>query len=359
MSDLLTISRSSPEYNSYLLGTFSREKKAKPIQSLNLNSERESVTFEIVPNSEIQRPAWPQFVYQWLRMSRLIWVLFPFLFLLLNVEGPVFDSDILIFGILSLVFLTWSLHLSNDFSDHMIGLDRVSLSSGSRAIQKGWVTARTTQIWSWIFAGLALVLGAIISWGIPKLFLLISIVGFILYLSHFNKKMFFKNRLWGGWLQGLLIGPCLAIGVEIILKNQVTWTGLAFGLVWGVMVLFVLFLNEYEALVSAYQAGMKTWMGLLGFDRGRQFLIRWLLLVLFAYVGFHAIERPWPLWTPGVLILSYFSFKFLRNLKLLATPAGSGMSELKKEGYLLFVLATTLWTTEELFFFLMKKFLSL
>jgi 1,4-dihydroxy-2-naphthoate octaprenyltransferase len=351
----VTFSRESPEFNSYLLGTFSKTHRAKNSQSLFLNTESERVTFEIVPISEIERPPIFAFIYQWLRINRLVFVLFPFLFLAINVQGPVFDPLLMLFGVFALIFLTWSIHLRNDYSDHMMGLDRVSLNSGSRAIQKGWVTAWTTKIWSGIFGWGSVIFGGLILIGIPKLTLLALPVAGVIYFSHFTQRGFFKTRIWGGWLQGLLVGPGLSMGLEVLLTNHVTLSGLAFGFSWGTMVLFVLFLNEFENLVPAAQAGSKSWMGMLGFDRGREFLFRWWLLVLFATGGFHAIERPWILSAPGLVVLIYFSIKFLKSLNRLTSPAGSGMIAIRTEGYLLFILAVTLWTTEEIFYILGKN----
>ncbi|MBL7669388.1 MAG: UbiA family prenyltransferase [Bdellovibrionaceae bacterium] len=357
----VTLSRTSPEFKSYLLGTFSKTHRAKFSQSLLPHVETEisteNVTFEIVPISEIKRPTFFVFIYQWLRINRLVFVLFPFLFMAINVQEPVFDPMLMFIGVLALIFLTWSIHLQNDYSDHMTGLDRYSLNSGSRAIQKGWVTAFATRTWSWIFGAGALILGGLILIGIPKLTFLALLVGSLIYFSHYAKQGLFKTKTWGGWLQGLLVGPCLSIGLEVLLTGTMTLTGLAFGFAWGTMILFVLFLNEFENLVPAVQAGARTWIGTLGFDRGREFLFRWWLLVLFATGGFHVIERPWILGAPGLVVLVYFSGKFLKNLRCLTSPAGSGMIAIRNEGYLLFMLAVTLWTTEEIFFNFVKGIL--
>ena len=54
----VTLSRSHPEFRSYLQGTFSKDHVAVPTRTLNALSSHEEITFEIIPNKEVKRPNW-------------------------------------------------------------------------------------------------------------------------------------------------------------------------------------------------------------------------------------------------------------------------------------------------------------
>lgn len=355
LNQLKTISRSSAEFDAYLRGTFSRTHRARFVQTLNPNTTAEQITFEIVPVKDIQRPQGISFLGPLLRIRQLVLILFPFLFVGLNLDGPVYDLTVMLLGLGSLIFLFWAIYLRNDYSDHIKGLDRIYDRAGSQAIQKGWVTAESVKIWSWIYLGAALVLGLPLLWVLPQLLAVVFITGFLIYVSHFRANSFFKTQVWGGWLQGLLIGPLFFVGLELLMKKNFSIAGIVAGCVWGILVLFIIFLHDYETLVPSSQAGLHTWMSFLGFDHGRAFLQYWWIFFLIVFFTFQALHRHWLLWIASLLILAYFSMRFLKNLRSLSTPAGSQVVKLRQEGYLLFILTVTLWSLEEIFYFLFKS----
>jgi len=77
MSELLTLSKSDPRFHSYIEGTFSKEYRALPIQSLNVNTEAEQVTFRIFPMKEVEQPLWGLHWLQVLKVRNLLLVAFP------------------------------------------------------------------------------------------------------------------------------------------------------------------------------------------------------------------------------------------------------------------------------------------
>lgn len=359
MNRFVTASRGSAEFEAYLLGSFSKTERARAVQSLNPNTKSEQVTFEILKLSEVQRPGALSFLGQWLRLRKLVIILFPVFYFLINLAKPVLDPWALLLALFSLIFLFWSVYLHNDYSDHVQGIDRVYLNSGSRAIQKGWVTAWFVKRWAWIFLIISMLLALPVFVAIPALLMVAALGGFLIYISHINPFGFFKNKMWGVWVQGFLVGPCLAVGLEILMTGTVTLTGVGFGLLWGLLVLFILLVYDFEKLVPNAQVGLNTWMVHLGFDQGKVFLQRWWIFVYVSFIVFHSIEKNWMIWMPGAAILGFFGFKFLRQLNLLKTPAGSDVIQLRQEGYQLFILTITIWSIQEVFFVFIKSVLSL
>ena len=188
---------------------------------------------------------------------------------------------------------------------------------------------------------------------------LVLLAAALIYVSHFRANSFFKTQVWGGWLQGLIFGPLLFMGLEILMTNHWTWPNLGAGCVWGLFVLFVIFLQDYETLVPSSQAGFHTWMSYLGFDRGRRFLEAWWIFCFFSFFVYQASQKHWLIWISSAFILAFFSFRFLKNLRNLSTPAGSQVVTLRLEGYQLFILAVTLWAFEEICYSLFKSIFSL
>lgn len=357
MSRLVTLSRSSPEFQSYLLGTFSKTERAKVIHSAQLNSPQEQITFEVIPIENIQRPSWGVLVFQWLRIRRLFLVLFPLFFVGLQIPTVSLDPWLLLLVSISLICLFCSTQLLNDYNDHLSGFDRISTDSGSRVIQNGWVTAQQSRsVGRWLFA-LGLLCALPLVWVRPWLLALTAVAGFLLYIAH--EKFLVKARIWGVWIHGFLVGPLLVMGLELLFTDRITLSSLSFGLLWGLLVLFVFLTADFETILPQAQAGYRTWMSELGFDRGRKFLQQWWGLCLGAFVYYHALEGNWWVSTPGLLVILYFSWKWFRLLRGLQTPAGSHAQKVREQSYSLFVLTTTVWTIETVFLYWIKVFLSL
>ena len=69
MKRLVTLTKANSEFESYLLGSFSRTERAIPVQSLNISTGAEQVTFEIVAIEEIQVP---KLFSKWARFFRFL-----------------------------------------------------------------------------------------------------------------------------------------------------------------------------------------------------------------------------------------------------------------------------------------------
>ena len=164
--ELRTLSRKDPDFIKYLEGSFSKTLRALPMQTLNANSESESVTFKILPVKDIVHPG---FLSLWLQVFKFRYFLilaFPiFVILTKNLfDDAEMDGLLTILSVLSSFALLVAANLLNDYFDHMRGLDRVHPDSEKKPIQRGWVTALATKNWAVVY----LVLGALL--GLPAVF---------------------------------------------------------------------------------------------------------------------------------------------------------------------------------------------
>ena len=56
MRSLITVYRKDPSFISYIDGSFSKTHRAVPLRSLNVNSDLEQVTFELIEIGKILKP---------------------------------------------------------------------------------------------------------------------------------------------------------------------------------------------------------------------------------------------------------------------------------------------------------------
>lgn len=344
MSELLTLEKGSPQFESYLLGTFSSKHRALPVQTLNANSTSESITFKIVPRQEIEKSGLVSFLFLTFKIKNFILVLFPmFLVLCQNLlrhrlTDPL-DAVIATIGILC-AFV--SLSFRNDLSDHLLGIDRVLADRGSRAIQKGWITGQEVKKYAVFFLVLALLCAAPILIAYPA-------VTVVLILS-------LLVGAWAYWKGGdvplfLMLGPLLTAGYQISLGGAVDGEVLALGGLWGWLVLYLRHLKNFAEILPSSQAGFRNTVNALGFDRARRLLAFWWMSFLFLQLAFHLFFRDMA-WGLGVFFaLNFVSFSFIRRLKRLSSPAGSELPLVYRQGHWLMVVAVSLWTLETLWAF--------
>lgn len=345
MSELLTLEKGSPQFEAYLMGTFSKEKRAVPVQTLNANSKSESITFKILSRAEIVKPTITTFLFQTFKIKNFILVLFPmFLVLCQNLfrhqlTNPL-DAVISTIGILC-AFV--SFNFRNDLSDHLKGIDRVLIDRGSRALQKGWLTGAQVQKFSTFFLILALLCAIPVLISMPSVSVVL-VLGLIAGLWSYQ---------WGGEIPlFLLLGPLLTTGYQISLGGVVDAEVLALGALWGWLVLYIRHLKNFSQIIPSSQANFRNTVNALGFDRARRLLAAWWFGFIFLNLAFHIYFRE-VAWGVGVFgALTIFSIPYVLRLKRLSSPAGSELLQTYQQGRWLAVIAVCLWTLEVLWSFL-------
>lgn len=361
MSELVTLSKNSRDFESYLLGTFSKSKRALPVQTLNVNSAAETVTFRIVSLQDIAPPTGFVWIAQTLKLRSFIFVLVPlFLVLTKNIISQRADATAFVsvdplsavlasIGVL-LAFL--SANFRNDFMDHMKGIDRVLVQSGSRAIQKGWVTAAQLKYAS------TLLLAASMVCSVPLLLVSPWLAGLVLFgvivgvWAQFKSKNSFKYRIGGELSIFLMLGPLLTVGYQVAITGTADSESFWVGVVWGWLVLFVVHLRNFLNILPSAQAGFSNTINWLGFDRSRRMIAAWWGL----FVVFNLILH----WTHSGLSLGFYlgcvlaliSIPFVLKLKKLASPVGSELRQVYRFGFYLFLIAIGFWVFECLWFLL-------
>lgn len=360
MREFKTLSKTDPEFLAYLRGTFSSTLRALPVKSLNVSTPGETVTFEIVPVKDIQRPGALKLWAQVFRLRNFIYVLFPlYLILTKNIFDEVeFDPILAILSGFGALFVTLGAFLLNDYYDHMKGVDRIHPESGSQAIQKGWVTAGATKSWAVVYLGFGLLLGLPSIWVFPELLPMVSVPAFVAFLAWISPRLGLKYKRFAEIVVFLLFGPLLTVGYQTAIGAGFDIEALWIGILTGWHFVFLVQLKNFESVMVNSQAGFENTMSYLGFERGR----RALEVIWFAFIALMA-GYQWVYhskdWFLGFVILPViFSLGFLISLRRLKSPVGSRIREVMRMGRVGALLTLILWTLQTLFYWLVIETLA-
>lgn len=359
--DLKTFSRKDPEFYPHLLGTFSKTHRALPVKSLNVDSDLETITFQIVEATQIERP---QFFLMWIQVFKIhtfILVAFPMFVVLLKnlLDSTVTNPLDGVLAALGALCLHTSLNLRNDFVDHVRGLDRVLPSSGSRAIQNGWVTAWSVKAWAWVYLVLGVLFGIKPVYDYPQVLIFISalsVLGLVLMSSH---KMGFKYRQWSELIVFLLLGPFLTAGFQMSLGAGFDFEALFIGFLTGWFGVFYLHIRNFELLMMTSQARFRNTMTLLGFDSSKKLLAGWWLIWMLGLSGYHFVYSS-TYWTVILVLGSLFSsWAFFMTLSQLTSPVGSDMTRFLGLARKVAFFVLSLWFVENVFYLMALQGLTL
>lgn len=352
MNQFITLSKNSPEFESYLLGTFADDRRALPVESLNVNSASEMVTFKVVSLSNLNRPSAWYIALKSLKVRGFLLLLVPmFLVLTKNmVDNSLRDTSTTIFASLGLIFSFIAMNLRNDFMDHIKGIDRIFSYAGSRAIQNGWLTAIQVKNYSVWFLLLAMLCAVPVIFSYPEVTVLIFSAMAIGLWAQFKKQNSFKYRIGGEVAMFLLLGPLLTVGYQLSMGAQFDWESFYLGCVWGWGVLFVLHLRNFTNILISSQAGFQNTINWLGFDKSRRLLAFWWLSFVLVNLFYHYAYAGiyWGFYLSVTVLM--VSASFISKLKTISSPVGSELRHVFRYGFSLFLVTVSLWVFECLWY---------
>lgn len=357
MKSFITVHKNSPDFLKYLEGTFSDTQVAIPMESVNVNSQSESITFELLDKKEIQFPDLKEFLSSLLKFYKFLYVLFPVFYISLYyyVNSWNFDVTTMILSAIASLLLFMGVNLRSDYWDHIRGLDRVIKSNQSKPIVKGWIKAGTVRKLSLALMIASLVLSIPVMIAFPKVLVVIVLSVGLIYLGMLQGKTIYRDYYLGDLFWALLVGPMLAVGFEIAISGQWHLQFLIFGLVWATLIFFKLQLNNFEFLLAGSLAGIKNLVNQFGFENGKKFILgNWLLFII-VFALFQGAYFHWMVWLATVVALLIMTIRNYKTLWHLPSPSGSDVSKAVLEFHQLYALAVTLWMVQTLFLFVMKS----
>lgn len=329
-----TLSRQDPGFTAFLDGTFSDSHRALPVRSMNVDTAREEVTFEIVPVGEIRRPASARLAWTLMRPQSLNFSLGPMLVSLLYGWGrqAQFRADLVVSALIAVVLFHVGVNVLDDYFDHRKGRDRLNPRGGSRAIQNGWVRAITL-----LHAGLGLVclsilVGLPVVLASPSLILLTALFALAGGLGLVSQRIRLKYRGLGEVITFLLAGPLLTSGFVWATSGSAGREYAVLGCAFGFTSVTYYHLKNIENIMLDSQAGARTLAARLGFDAAKASV--WILVALSAlsimtlgWISGSALS-----FAVAVVAHAFVTVPVARGLGRAASPLSSDLKELRAQG---------------------------
>lgn len=350
MSTLITVSRKSEKFLSFLDGSFSDEQRAIPLQTLNANTQNETVTFRLIDRSAMACPSTMDCWIKALKLKNFLLVIFPIYIMSVKnwVDHRIKDPTVWMLSLLSLIFLYAGVNLRNEYSDHMLGFDRIFPDTGSRVLQKGYLAAHEVKKMSWIFIFLALVVSLPILLVFPELIITMILTVFVFNWAVLVDRSNFKYHKGGEIAVFLLMGPLLCCGFDVSVTGGASAESVAIGLVWGWISVFLVHLNNLESIMDYSRAKFLNTVSYLGFDKAKKMLAVWWIIFVILFSMYHYFYLGFFWWWFFTMTVSFLSIRFVSKTLALRSPLGSDLKRLKKRGYYLYLIVIMLWTVESL-----------
>jgi 1,4-dihydroxy-2-naphthoate octaprenyltransferase len=268
-----TLSRHDADFTTYLDGSFSTTLVALPIRSLNVGTATEQVTFEILDVHAVETPSLFDTIATLLRPTALIFSMGPMLVELARLISGERSINWLIavtsfIGVLAFQMAT---NLFNDYGDHMKGQDRLRPQGGSRAIQRGWVRARTVKTAAVGLTGFAALCGVPAIVHSPVL--IVAGLALLFTLEFAFQRVRLKARGWAEGIAFLLTGPLLTAGFAYAVTGQAEFGDASLGCIFGAIALLYFHSANFENIMPDSQAGARTWATRAGFDASKSFFL--------------------------------------------------------------------------------------
>lgn len=346
LDKFITVRKDSPDFQKYLENRFSDDYRAIAVDSQNINTELEIVTFELRNSSEFSSIPFIKKLLPLLKLGKFLYFFFPLFYVVLVswLHGFPMDPITLLLSWFGITFLFLAVNLRADYIDHMIGLDRILKVTSTKPVSLGWVRAYKVKQLSNIFLMASVVVGIPVIVAFPITLAAVACSTIIIYLAVLRPRHSYRSHLLGdvGW--AMLLGPVLSVGFELAISGTSRTQTVLFGLVWAVVIFYRLQLQNFEVIMEASIAKIKNGITGLGFDKGKNLILGLWIASLFLFAVFHTIYAHWLYWSSTVLICLYFTYKTRPTFQNLKSPVGSEMASFVKDYHQLYVLLTLLWT---------------
>lgn len=338
-AQFVSINKSDPLFFKYLWGKTDDRVKAIPVQSLNVGSADESITFELRPRSETQKPNTLRLISSVIKIKSFILILFPLFYVFSKniLSGRLNDPLSLSLAVLALIFFYAGLNIRNDILDYFSGFDRVNIPFSDKPILNGWLTAYQLSIISWILITMGLIFSIPVLVLQPEEIKVVVIVGILLITGQFFKRNSYKEKQLGELTLFLLMGVGVVSGFQVAAGAGIDIQVLSFGIFWGAVTLFLVHVNNFSHLITSTQAGIKNSMTLLGFDKAKIFLLLWWSLCIAVGFVLHLFFASLNSALIQTFLLVILSFRLFLKLINIRSPLGSDLVKIRQIAYQTFL----------------------
>ena len=330
MEKYVTLDRSNPDLQVHLLGEPTKNIRAIPVRSMNVNSQNEKVTFQLLPISELKRPPLFLVLLQVIRSDLLPLTLIPATAILMLFRTRLVQIDLALWALASLFFLHGAIFCRNDFIDHMRGVDRVNEKGGSRVIQRGWLLASTVQKIYWVMGFVSLLFAAPVFWIFPELLALACVVALAGVYGYSQSRWGRGHWFFSSLAIFLCLGPLLTAGMSYAMAKSFELSTLLVGVYFGGLALLYTELRHTISMVVDHEAGLSTLPVKLGFDHTKKALFVIVLLSLFSIIALVSALYPGPQSLVALPLVAWLTF-LAKKIVYIQSPLSSALYDLPQE----------------------------
>jgi 1,4-dihydroxy-2-naphthoate octaprenyltransferase len=202
---------------------------------------------------------------------------------LLAIYDGIYSWTVIVFAIITTLFLQILSNLANDFGDSLKGTDNPNRLGPKRTVQSGEITARQMKIAIVVFTLLSFISGlALLYFAFEKdlwkifIFILIGIGAIVAAIKYTVGKKAYGYSGYGDLFVFLFFGIIGVAGTYYLNTNHLRWDILLPAASIGFFSMGVLNLNNMRDIENDLKSGKRTVASKFGFDRAKfyqEFLI--------------------------------------------------------------------------------------
>jgi len=231
----------------------------------------DSVVFEAIRYSDLSRPTFWRVWWQAIRPENFLLTLLPSLSILIYglVNGWSANTGMGLLALLGVFCLQIAIIALNDVEDYLRLVDFPNILSGTRVLQKGWLSVSDLRKMAIISLVLGIALGLPVAWQSPAVLVPVGIVTLLGVLSFSNRPFGMKYRALGEFVLFWLIGPLLALGISEAIFQRRDVGILLLGAAYGNLACVISHLKNMRDIEVDRSRGVVTLATLKGFKRSR------------------------------------------------------------------------------------------
>jgi 1,4-dihydroxy-2-naphthoate polyprenyltransferase len=225
-------------------------------------------------------------------------------------EQQVFAWPSLILMLLAGLTLQAAANLLNDYFDHLNQADSYNINpltpfaGGSRVIQTQTLTAKQVYYFGISCLIMGGILGGILLWMHGVILLLLLLLAALLLYFYSAPPIALHSRGLGELAVGISFAPLAILAAYYVQAQNFSILALIVSIPIMLLVMAVLYINEFADFLPDKQAGKKTLVVRLGLAEARIILV-YLIILSFIIVIMGVITDYFPLMTIVVLVLIF------------------------------------------------------
>lgn len=223
--------------------------------------------------------------------------------------------------LLGVVFIHTGTNLVNDYFDHKSGNDEANLnynpfSGGSRVIQDKEIPARGILYFAVSFFAAGSIIGLYLNYALENnVVLALGIIGILLGFFYTAAPLKIGYRGMGELVVGFCFGPLVVFGAYYVQAKHLSILPVISAIPVGILVLLILYINEFPDYAADKQVRKNTVVVLLGKDQAI-YLYQGLLYIVYLFIIAAVFSKALPVFCLLTLATMSLAIKAVKNLKL-------------------------------------------